>query len=230
MAAYPARTHEEVLRECVRLEGARVLDVGCGAGKLVRVMARSGARATGLEISERALARARAEAPVGGETYCVGRGEALPWGEDAFDALVFFNSLHHVPVAAQDRAIEEAARVLRPGGILFVVEPLCEGPMFELMRPVDDETEVRRAAYAALQRAAAGPRFTALREECYLTTYRYESYEDFKAEMARIDEARRAALEAHDGALRRAFEALGERGPDGYAFEHPNRVNVLQRR
>jgi len=217
MAAYPARTHEEVLCESLALEGARVLDVGCGAGDLVRLMARRGARATGLEISEEALARARAAPPAGGERYCVGRGEALPWGEGAFDAVVFFNSLHHVPVAAQDRAIEEAARVLEPGGVFLVVEPLSEGPMFELMRPVDDETEVRRAAYAAL------------REACYLTTYRYASYEDFKAEMVTVDPARRGAFEAHDAELRRAFAELGAREPDGYAFPHPNRVNALKR-
>ena len=127
MTGYPLRDGADVVRESLTLKGARVLDVGCGDGTLVRMMAREGAKVIGLEISEDQLVRARTASPVADETYRVGRAEALPFDDNAFDIVVIFNSLHHVPVAAQDKALAESARVLKSGGFLFVMEPLAQG-------------------------------------------------------------------------------------------------------
>jgi SAM-dependent methyltransferase len=229
MSAHPSRSHGEVLRETLPLSGLRVLDIGCGDGSLVRIMTREGARATGLEISEEKLARTRAAEPAGHEDYQVGRGEALPFCGELFDLVVFFNSLHHVPVTVQDAAIGESARVLAPGGVLYVVEPLCEGALFELMRPVDDETEVRSAAYAALQCAIARGSFTQLREYTYDSSYTYGSFEEFKNRMLSVDEARRTAFEAHESELHARFERAAVRTDEGFVFTHPNRLNVLRR-
>ncbi len=229
MTSYPRRDSNDVVRDSLPLDGARVLDIGCGDGSLVRMMAREGAEATGLEISESQLARARAASPVGGESYQVGRAEALPFRDKAFDIVVFFNSLHHVPMVDQEMAVAEAARVLETGGHLLVVEPLAEGPLFELMRPVDDETEVRAAAYAALRRAADGPAFEEVREYTFATDYRYESFEAYKDAFLQVDDSRRAAFERHECALRKDFERTARRTNGGYCFAHPKRLNLLKR-
>ena len=229
MTNYPRRDSNDVVRDSLPLDGARVLDIGCGDGSLVRMMAREGAEATGLEISESQLARARAASPVGGESYQVGRAEALPFADKAFDVVVFFNSLHHVPLGDQEMAVAEAARVLRTGGHLLVVEPLAEGPLFELMRPVDDETEVRAAAYSALRRAAEGPAFEELREYRFATDYSYESFEALKDAALQVDDSRRTAFERHECALRKDFERTARRTNGGYGFTHPKRLNLLKR-
>ena len=229
MNSYPRRESTDVVRESISLPDARVLDVGCGDGALLRMMAREGAQATGLEISDSQLARARAESPVGGESYRVGRAEALPIEDGAFDIVVFFNSLHHVPIESQEAAIVEAARVLETGGRLFVMEPVAEGPLFELMRPVDDETEVRAAAYAALRRAANGPAFEEIREYGFATDYCYASFEAFKDGVLQVDGSRRAALELHEAQLREDFERTADRTDGGYSFTHPKRLNLLER-
>ncbi len=229
MNSYPRRESTDVVRESLSLPDARVLDVGCGDGALVRIMAREGAQATGLEISDSQLARARAESPVAGESYRVGRAQALPFEDGAFDIVVFFNSLHHVPIESQEKAIAEAARVLETGGRLFVMEPVAEGPLFELMRPVDDETEVRAAAYAALRRAANGPTFEEFREYNFATDYCYPSFEAFKDGVLQVDGSRRAALELHEAQLREDFERTADRTERGYSFTHPKRLNLLER-
>jgi 2-polyprenyl-3-methyl-5-hydroxy-6-metoxy-1,4-benzoquinol methylase len=64
-----------VLDRLVQLDGSDVLDVGCGGGALVRQLAERGARAMGLEISERQLGRARDH---GVGRFVVGRAEDLP--------------------------------------------------------------------------------------------------------------------------------------------------------
>jgi len=146
-----------VLDEVLDVRERDVLDVGCGEGWLVRRLSSAGARAVGLDPLPVALERARrddASAPPG--RYIEGGAEALPFRDACFDAVVFFNSLHHVPVESLDVALGEAARVLRPGGVVYVQEPLARGPFFELARAVEDETEVRAAAQNALAQAAAG--------------------------------------------------------------------------
>ena len=230
-AARALRTHQEVLRGHLTLAGREVADVGCGTGAMVRFMTREGARVVGIDCSAEMLEAARAEEPAGDEHYIDGRGEALPLADAALDAVVYFNALHHVPVERQGRALEEAARVLRPGGALYVVEPLAEGPYFELVRPIEDETEVRAAAYAALQAAAAGPALAQDRGDVYLAPVKYASFEAFKRHVLRVDPSRAAALERCEAEIARRFpEAAAEVRADGYVFHAPFRLNLLHRR
>ena len=225
----PTRRHGDVLREAVDLAGCRALDIGCGDGALVRLMTKGGARATGLEISQAQLARARAAAVVGDEDYRVGRGEALPFADGAFGLVVFFNSLHHVPLDLQAAALAEAGRVLAPGGRLYVLEPLADGPFFEVMRLVDDETEVRAAAYRCLREIAEGPLLRQTRELTYDAPSRYDSFAAMEAQILAVDPARRPAVTRHREELRRRFEALAECGEGGFVFSHLYRLNLFQR-
>src|SRR4051794_40809676 len=130
----PTRSPRDVLDEMLPAGDPVVVDVGCGDGALVRHLARRGARAIGVEIGTEPLARGRAHEPVGGERYLEGGAQALPLDDASADMVVFANSLHHVPAALLETALAEAARVLRPGGVVYVQEPLADGPYFELVR------------------------------------------------------------------------------------------------
>jgi ubiquinone/menaquinone biosynthesis C-methylase UbiE len=229
MDALPLMKHSELLRQRLPLAGARVADVGCGDGALARVMARSGARVVGIDPGAGQLARARAAAPAEGAAYLCALGEALPLADGCLDALVYFNALHHVPVERQEAALAEAARVLRPGGLLYVQEPLAEGSYFETMQPIEDETAVRARAYGALQAAAAGPALEEIAEVFYRAPLRVKSPEAFLDGLVAVDPARRAAVEAAAASLRQGFLAAAEQRADGFWFEIPSRLNLLRR-
>lgn len=225
----PLMKHTEVLRRHLPLAGARIADVGCGSGSLSRVMARDGAWVVGIDPGPQQLARARRAEAAADECYVCALGEALPLPDAALDALVYFNALHHVPVAAQDAALAEAARVVRPGGLVYVQEPVADGDYFELMRPIEDETEVRARAYDALKAACRGGALEEVEEFTYRAPFRERSFEAFRDNVIAIDPARRPAVEAAEASLRQTFLAAGEQRDDGVWFEIPSRLNLLRR-
>lgn len=229
METLPRRKHREVIEELLALDGARVADIGCGDGAATRLMTRLGARVTGVEPSEGQLARARAAEPAGDEDYLQGVAEDLPLPDASLDVAVFFNSLHHVPVAHQTQALAEAARALKPGGRLCAIEPLAEGPHFQANRGIEDETEVRDRAYLALQTAYEGPDFESDHEFSYLTEVHYVDFEAFRDGMIAVDERRRAKVAAREAELRAAFEANAERRDGKFTLDQPIRLNLMVR-
>ncbi|MEO3431155.1 class I SAM-dependent methyltransferase [Pelagibius sp. CAU 1746] len=228
MTETPLLKHTEVLRQRLVLAGAAVADVGCGDGGLVRVLARGGAWAIGIDPGPQQLARARAAERAADEVYLCALGEALPLPAACLDALIYFNALHHVPVEVQDAALEEAARVVRPGGLVYVQEPLAEGDYFELVRPIEDETEVRARAYDALKTAAGG-RLRETEEFHYRAPLRVKSVEAFLSGLVAVDPARRPAVEAAETSLRQGFLAAAEQRDGAFWFEIPSRLNLLRR-
>ncbi|MBM3345838.1 MAG: class I SAM-dependent methyltransferase [Betaproteobacteria bacterium] len=128
----PQRNHFDIMTELVPLAGRVALDVGCGEGRFTRLMAGAGAHVTGIEPGPQQIRRALAQPRAADEAYVEAGAESLPAAAGSVDLVVFFNSLHHVPVAGMDRALAEARRVLRPGGQLYIAEPLAEEPQFDL--------------------------------------------------------------------------------------------------
>ncbi|MBL4614169.1 MAG: class I SAM-dependent methyltransferase [Magnetovibrio sp.] len=222
----PRRSNSEVLTATLELQGKKVIDIGCGEGHLVRLMTRHGAKAFGVECSAIQLEQAHAQKPVGDEVYFEGRAEKLPFDSDSIDVAVFFNSLHHVDIEHMALALNEAARVLKSDGILYVCEPVAQGPHFDLMQPVHDETMVRAKAYEALQ-GAAELGLEAQNEFSYTHPAMHTDFAQFKERMLRINPHRADDFDGLEAELKAAFERLGTAEKDGFAFDQPMRVNVF---
>ena len=95
--------------------GERILDLGCGDGKLTRRIAETGAAVTGVDASPQMVAAARTL----GINAQVSNAESLPFNEQTFDA-VFSNAVLHW-VRDHDAMLGDVQRVLKPGG-RFVAE------------------------------------------------------------------------------------------------------------
>lgn len=223
------RTSKEIIEEILgSLEGAEVIDVGCGDGQLTRMLTRRGAHVTGIEVSPRALARARAVQPVGDERYMQGLAEDLPVKSRSADVVIFLNSFHHVDEQGQPKALKEAARVLKEGGILFISEPLPEGPYFQLMRVAHDETAVRNRAQEVL-RHAAEVKLLLEKTFTHVDTVKLKDFETFHDRITAINPQTRAAFIEHEATIRDNFEALGRNVGDHWEFDQPTRVHVFRR-
>ena len=97
--------------------GARTMELGCGEGRVARDLAERGHRVIGLEPAPSLARHARDADAV--SSYVVGDAAAVPCAEEAFDLVVAYNSLQ--VVADMRGTVQEAARLLRPGGHFCVV-------------------------------------------------------------------------------------------------------------
>lgn len=104
--------------EAVVQPGDRVLDACCGTGDLAVAAEREGGIVTGLDFSERMLARARRKSAT--VTWIEGDLLALPFDDASFDAATVGFGVRNV--ADLDAALRELRRVLRPGGRLAILE------------------------------------------------------------------------------------------------------------
>src|SRR5262249_51351612 len=106
---------------------ARCLDIGCGAGRLVRELAARSKEAVGVDLSARMRERARTRARALGVenvSFHEARAEGLPFPEGSFDVVTASNLL--MLLGDPPAVLKEAARVLRPGGQLIILDPSQE--------------------------------------------------------------------------------------------------------
>src|SRR5215207_8044535 len=109
-------TYEEALRRVHLEPGQPVLDIGCGVGAFLRLIADRGARAFGLDASEALLEVARTRLP--DTSLRLGDMEALPYEDHTFDLVTGFNSFFFADDIVA--ALREAGRVAKPGAPVVI--------------------------------------------------------------------------------------------------------------
>jgi SAM-dependent methyltransferase len=129
-------TYEAALARTGLERGWRVLDIGCGVGTFLRLVAERGSEPHGIDASEALIAFARTRLP--DADLRVGEMEDLPWEDDTFDLVTGFNSFFF----ANDMvaALREAGRVSKPGAPVVIqvwgAHERCDlEAMKELARP-----------------------------------------------------------------------------------------------
>ena len=146
----------------------RLLDVGCGTGRLEALIlaARGGSagiQMEGIDVSAQSVEEAQSQ-QLPGAAFRVYDGQHVPFGADSFDVIVFCCVMHHVPLAIREPLLKECRRALKPGGALFIFEHNPLNPLTQYLVkscPFDGDAILLRSGQAADLLRRAGFRVVA---------------------------------------------------------------------
>ena len=220
---------KEVFEALLPLQGARILELGCGKAEKTRTLAQGGkvASITALEVDCIQHAKNLQVTDLPNVSFREGGAEAIPAADGEFDIVLMFKSLHHVPMDSMDTAFREIHRVLKPGGVAYISEPVFAGAFNEILRLFNDEQRVREAAFAAVQRAVAGGLFQLGGEKFFSTPSHFEGFEQFEQQILQVTHSNhQLSPELHREVKERFMAHVTPQGAD---FQMPLRVDLLRR-
>jgi SAM-dependent methyltransferase len=206
--------------------GQRLLDIGCGAGQTAIPAARLGHRVVGIDIAENLIDHANARASAEGvdARFDVGDAEDLPYADHSFDVVISLIGAMFAP--RPDQVVQEIARVLRPGGRLYMANwtpQSMPAQMFKCVAAVTPPPPGFISPALWGDEVSATQRLSDHFGELRLArkTYPYWSY-PFDAHGI-VD-----VFRTHFGPVKRAFDKLAD-DPDAHAQLHQQLHDIYRR-
>lgn len=211
------------------LEGARILEIGCGKAEKTRLIARSGTVSSivALEVDEIQHGLNLQIADLPNVEFRYGAAEAIPTEDASFDIVMIFKSLHHVPITKMALALQEIHRVLKPAGLAWISEPVYDGEFNEIMRLFHDEKNVLNSAFLAIRQAVDDGLFQLVRQRFFSTPRHFDSFEQFEERNIRVTHTDHRLSAELLAAVRRKFES--HLTDTGATFRIPLRVDTLRK-
>lgn len=220
----------EIYEKLLKLDGATVLELGCGKAEHTRNIAQAhpSAQIIAAEVDRIQHAKNLASAPPANLSFADFGAESIALANASVDVVMMFRSLHHVPLDRMDEAFREIHRVLRPGGHAYISEPVFAGAFNDLVRIYNDEELVRKAAFDAVCRAVDKGLFEAVSETFFQTPLQYRNFLEFAKKHFEITHGVRNVTDEQSAAVERLFNT--HLGPDGVKLTQQIRVDLLRRR
>jgi len=217
----------EILDELLHLQGARVLELGCGKAEKTRIVAQKAASVLALEVDEAQLAKNLAITDLPNVRFAHGGAEKIPAADANFDIVLMFKSLHHVPAELMDSVFSEIRRVLKPGGVAYISEPVYAGDFNEMLKLFHDEKAVREAAFAAEQRAVSSGCLALVTQRFFLQPMHFAGFAQYEEQVLKVTHTEHRLSAETLEKVRSRFN--GHMTREGASFHMPIRVDVLGR-
>lgn len=219
----------EIYESRLPLDNAHLLELGCGKADKTRAIALTGrvASITALEVDEIQHVKNLQITDLPLVQFARGGAEKIPFPDERFDIVLLFKSLHHVPVEQMDQALAEIHRVLKPGGLAYISEPVYAGAFNDILSLFNDEQQVRKAAFAAVQRAVSSGLMALVRQEFFNNPTCYESFDQFDERVLQVTHTSHQLSPERYLQVKEKFMAHMTDG--GAHFQIPIRVDLLRK-
>ena len=219
----------EIYNRLLELDGKHILELGCGNAEITRDIATagSGRTITALEVDELAHEKNLQISDLPNVTFALSGAQAIPLDDESVDVVLMFKSLHHIPTGLMAQSMREIYRVLKPGGLAYISEPVFAGDFNEILRLFHDEQKVREAAFGTLEKAVDEGLFDLVEETFFNASMDFENFTDFENKVLKVTHTDHALDEDLYQLVEQRFE---EHASDqGAHFSMPIRVDLLQR-
>jgi ubiquinone/menaquinone biosynthesis C-methylase UbiE len=144
----------QILIENLDLKDKKIIDVGCGVGKIAKLLSEAGASVYGIDLPE-IIGKSKEYEQGKNVILKAGTAQEIPYENNFADLVLFFYSFHHIPEEYMGKAVSEARRVVKKNGLVCFLEPVSEeGTYYELSRLMNDEAEIQKKAYGFVMQAA----------------------------------------------------------------------------
>lgn len=169
----------QITRHC-DLDGATLLEIGCGRGRVTADMARHARRVVATDPDAVALATAREAIPAPQVEFICTGGQQLDVPTDSYDLAVYSLSLHHLPITAMGESLRRVSVLLKSGGSLVVIEPGDEGSLIEAEQRFGvgcgDERKAKAAAWQSIHDLSG---WRVAEPVCFRTFFHFDDELDF---------------------------------------------------
>jgi len=142
-----------VIRSLIKLDGKKILEIGCGAGRLTKILKATNNFVLAIDSDEKKVRAAQEVVPTA-KFLVATIHDINPQSTDLFDIIVFSMSLHHIGYAVEEklRALTKAKSLLKPGGQILVIEPTRQSAVTAIVKEFyPEETILILFARQALQ-------------------------------------------------------------------------------
>lgn len=222
-------TELEIIQQTLPLNGSQVLELGCGRAWMTRQLAEKFSPehiiATEVDRIQHEKNLLIDDLPQVNFTY--GSAADIEQPDASVDIVIMLKSLHHVPVDLMDQAMGEIARVLKPGGLAYISEPVYEGDLNDILSLFNDEKEVREAAFAAVVRAVDTKVLDLQQQIFFNSPGHYRDFAHFEQRMLNVTHTEHEIDgELHQKIKQRFMQYMAD---DGAHFLKPSRVDLLRR-
>jgi ubiquinone/menaquinone biosynthesis C-methylase UbiE len=207
-----------------------LLELGCGAAFTTRRLAENLPiqRLVAMEVDRIQHEKNLQIDDLPNVEFVVGGAQAIQLPNDSVDGVIMLKSLHHVPVDRMDDALDEIARVLKPGGLAYLSEPVYAGRFNEILKLFNDEKTVRQAAFDAVVRAVGRGSLELVEEIHFASESRFSGFAEFEQRILGATHSEFAIDETLFARIHDRFAACTE--SDGSAvFHNPMRADILRK-
>jgi ubiquinone/menaquinone biosynthesis C-methylase UbiE len=219
----------EIYNQVLALDGAKILELGCGRAELTRLIATYGSnrQLTALEVDEIQHALNLQITDLPNVTFKLAGAQEIPAAAATFDIALMFKSLHHVPLDLMVPALHEIRRVLKPGGYLYISEPIFAGEFNEILRLFHNEERVRAAAFQAITEVIKEGVFELADELFFNAPVKFQDFAEYERMVISVTHTRHHLTPAVHAEVKTRFER--QLTADGARFAMPMRIDLLRK-